>query len=70
MRGEKPTIESTNVLPDWSWANNTFGFNLNIEKSKVKSITIDPKGRMADINNTNNIVNLEITKDESKTKKD
>ncbi len=70
MRGEKPTTESTKVLPDWSWANNTFGFNLNIEKSKIKSITIDPKGRMADINNTNNIVSLEITKDESKTKKD
>lgn len=70
MRGEKPTPDSVKVLPDWSWANNTFGFGLNVEKSKIKSITIDPKGRMADIDNTNNIISFEITKEESKTKND
>jgi len=70
MRGEKPTPESVKVLPDWSWANNTFGFGINVEKSKIKSITIDPKGRMADVDNTNNILSLAITKEDTKTKND
>lgn len=70
MRGEKPTPKSVTVLNDWSWANSSFGFGLNVEKGKIKSITIDPKGKMADIDNTNNIVSFAITKDESKLKKD
>jgi hypothetical protein len=57
------------VLPDWSWANNTFGFGLNVEKSKIKSITIDPKGKMADIDNTDNIVSFAITKKEAEVDK-
>jgi hypothetical protein len=69
MRGEKPTPDSVKVLPDWSWANNTFGFGLNVEKSKIKSITIDPKGKMADIDNTNNIVSFAITKKEAEVDK-
>ena len=70
MRGEKPTPKDVTILPDWSWANNSFGFDLNIEKSKIKSITIDPIGKMADIDITNNIVDFSITKDESQLKKD
>ena len=69
MRGEKPTPDSVKVLPDWSWANNTFGFGLSVEKSKIKSITIDPKGKMADIDNTNNIVSFAITKKEAEVDK-
>ncbi|MFT5248334.1 MAG: hypothetical protein ACI93P_000044 [bacterium] len=69
MRGEKPTPDSVKVLPDWSWANNTFGFGLNVEKSKIKSITIDPKGKMADIDNTDNIVSFAITKKEAEVDK-
>jgi hypothetical protein len=70
MRGEKPTPDSVKVLPDWSWANNTFGFGLNVEKSKIKSITIDPKGKMADIDNTSNIVSFAITKEDTINKND
>jgi hypothetical protein len=70
MRGEKPTPDSVKVLPDWPWANNTFGFGLNVEKSKIKSITIDPKGKMADIDNTNNIVSFAITKEDTINKND
>lgn len=70
MRGKKPTPSSVKVLPDWSWANSTFGFGLDVDKSKIKSITIDPRGKMADINNANNIVSLGITKDDTKLKKD
>jgi len=70
MRGEKPTPNSVTILPDWSWANSSFGFGLNVEKSKIKSIIIDPIGKMADIDNTNNIANFAITKEDKKIKKD
>ena len=70
MRGEKPTQKDVTILPDWSWANNGFSFGLNVEKSKIKSVTIDPVGKMADIDITNNIIDFSITKDESKLKKD
>jgi hypothetical protein len=68
MRGEKPTPKSVVVLPDWAWANPTYGFSINNEKSKIKSITIDPKGRMADVDNTNNMVKFAITKEDSMDK--
>lgn len=70
MRGEKPTSKSVKILPDWSWANTSFGFGLDIEKSKIKSVTIDPLGKMADIDNTNNIASFAITKEMLPVKKD
>jgi hypothetical protein len=70
MRGEKPTPKSTTVLPDWSWANTSFHFALNTEISKIKAIIIDPKGKMADIDSSNNIINFESYKSETEVKKD
>nr|WP_321253092.1 M1 family metallopeptidase [Psychroserpens sp.] len=56
MRGEKPS--SATLLEDWPWAYPTYSF----ETSKaIKSIEIDPKGQMADIDRSNN--SSEITKD-------
>lgn len=54
MRGEKPLEPSIKVLNDWAWAYPTYRFSLNIPKSEIKSITIDPKDRMADIAKENN----------------
>ncbi|WP_417865311.1 M1 family metallopeptidase [Xanthomarina gelatinilytica] len=49
MRGKKPTIATT--LSDWAWAYPTYTF----EASKpIKSVQIDPKEWMADINKVNN----------------
>lgn len=49
MRGKKPTTAST--LSDWAWAYPTYTF----EASKaIKSVQIDPKEWMADINKVNN----------------
>tara|TARA_R110002049_G_scaffold174490_1_gene341689 strand:- start:758 stop:2599 length:1842 start_codon:yes stop_codon:yes gene_type:complete len=49
MRGEKPTTAT--VIKDWAWAYPTYTF----ETSKaIKSVEIDPKNVMADINKTNN----------------
>lgn len=49
MRGEKPTTAT--IIKDWAWAYPTYSF----ETSKsIKSVEIDPKNLMADIDKTNN----------------
>lgn len=49
MRGEKPT--KATIIKDWAWAYPTYTF----ETSKsIKSVEIDPKNGMADINAENN----------------
>ena len=49
MRGEKPT--DATIIKDWAWSYPTYTF----ETSKtVKSVEIDPKRMMADVNKLNN----------------
>src|SRR5690606_14734007 len=50
MRGEKPTTAT--VKPSWPWAYPTYSFETN---KTVKSVVIDPKQGMADVNRENNI---------------
>jgi len=54
MRGEKPQEEPRILLEDWAWAYPSYRFKINKQKSKILSVTIDPKGLMADINRENN----------------
>ena len=49
MRGEKPTSATTKK--DWAWAYPTYTFEVS---KAIKSVEIDPKGLMADIDKTNN----------------
>ncbi|WP_044401156.1 M1 family metallopeptidase [Lacinutrix sp. Hel_I_90] len=49
MRGEKPTTAT--IKPDWAWAYPSYTFET---KKAVKSVEIDPKGLMADVNKENN----------------
>jgi len=49
MRGGKPTLSKT--LDNWAWAYPTY--TLDAGKT-VKSVQIDPKGMMADVNTANN----------------
>ncbi len=49
MRGEKPS--SATRIADWAWAHPTYSFEA---KKAVKSVEIDSKGLMADINRENN----------------
>jgi len=49
MRGEKPT--SAIIIKDWAWAYPTYTFEVSKD---VKSVEIDPKGLMADIDKENN----------------
>jgi len=49
MRGEKPTAAT--IIKDWAWAYPTYTFET--EKA-IRTIDIDPKEMMADIDKTNN----------------
>jgi Peptidase family M1 domain len=57
MRGEKanetPTEKRT-LLPDWTWVYKNYTLDINVEKSKIAKIDIDPSKRMADVNSDNN----------------
>ena len=54
MRGEKPHSGQRTILEDWAWAYPAYEFEIARPKSEVRSIVIDPKGIMADINKENN----------------
>ncbi len=57
MRGEKK--EKLNekdlvIQSDWPWVNKTYTFNIDQKFNSIKSISINPDKRMADINRENN----------------
>ncbi len=58
MRGAKPTPGATSVLTDWAWAYPTYTFDIQKPKSAITSITIDPRGYMADVNRENNVLTV------------
>ncbi|MEO5788190.1 M1 family metallopeptidase [Gelidibacter sp.] len=58
MRGAKPTPPTTTVIKNWAWAHPTYTFEVEKPKSAIKTITIDPRGYMADVNRENNVVNF------------
>jgi len=50
-----PTPEiSRTVLRDWTWGDPNYSFNISKAKDKIKKITIDPSGLMADVKPENN----------------
>lgn len=54
MRGEKPVANNVTVLKDWAWAYPTYRFEIKAAKKDIKSVEIDPKNKMADVNKYNN----------------
>jgi hypothetical protein len=42
------------LLPDWAWAYPTYTFKIPKASGKIKSLTIDPSGLMADVKPENN----------------
>lgn len=54
MRGEKPSATPRTVLKDWAWTHPSYKFTINRPKKEIKSVTIDPENKMADINKYNN----------------
>jgi aminopeptidase N len=56
MRGEKPVENgiSRTVLEDWAWVNPEYNFTIEKPFSEIKTVTIDPSQRLADIKSENN----------------
>jgi len=48
-----PEMKRT-VLPDWAWAFSNYEFRIPSKSGKVRTITIDPSGLMADVKPENN----------------
>jgi len=73
MRGEKPQEDKSmgyEVVEDWAWTHPTYELVLPERIKKVKSITIDPTNRMADVDRDNNTYGvLENVEEEVKKKK-
>ena len=61
MRGDKTHDSSKleyKLLDDWEWVNNTYEINFNNKNKKIKKIEINPSGKMADIDQSNNKLNF------------
>ncbi|MBT0810844.1 M1 family metallopeptidase [Litoribacter ruber] len=61
MRGEKPEEEGmpTRIKTQrWPWTNPTIEVTIDRPKSDIKSVEIDPSGRMADVDRENNRLEL------------
>ncbi|MCF8257820.1 MAG: M1 family metallopeptidase [Flavobacteriales bacterium] len=56
MRGAKNEsfAEQVALLPDWPWVYPVYGFKLPFEMKDIRTIEIDPSGRLADVNPANN----------------
>ena len=60
MRGEKPAesdIKRT-ILEDWPWVESGYQFTIPAAARSIKTITIDPSQRLADIELENNVVDV------------
>jgi hypothetical protein len=60
MRGEKQNEDvkmKFNLLPDWTWTHPTYEFSIPEKYGKVKTVQMDPSGRLADVRLDDNIWN-------------
>ncbi len=56
MQAKKPNnydMKRT-VLKDWPWTHPYYEFSIGVSDRRIQSVVIDPSGRMADIDRTNN----------------
>lgn len=56
MRGEKPAENDMKrtILKDWPWVEPSYNLVIDKPASQIKTVTIDPSLRMADVNRGNN----------------
>ena len=60
MRGEKvSSSDNLILLEDWEWVNESYNINIDIQKKNIKKIVIDPSGKMADVDKSNNILEFD-----------
>ncbi len=60
MRGEKAAedAEQYTVAPDWAWTNKEYTLTISKPIGEIETLEIDPSQRMADIDRSNNILQL------------
>ena len=59
--GRKPIEDKSIKRIDaeaWQWVNPTYTLNVGYKTSDIESIEIDPSGRMADIDQKNNVLKM------------
>ena len=57
MRGEKDNSDNKLIiLEDWEWVNESYQIDLDDSDKKIKKIEINPSGKLADVDKTNNII--------------
>lgn len=61
LRGEKTfkTNNSHTLLPDWNWTAPEYVFTIDRKLKEIQSVTLDPTGRVADVQLENNTFNAE-----------
>jgi len=60
MYGEKPAENNIKriVYPAWRWTHNEYVIETEKNLKELKSIDIDPTGRLADVNQSNNVLTI------------
>lgn len=58
MRGNKVLSEGTTLLEDWPWTHPTYTLSIDRPADEIESIEIDPEKEMADVERSNNAVEL------------
>ena len=57
MRGEKDNSNNKFIfLEDWEWVNESYQIDLDDSDKKIKKIEINPSGKLADVDKTNNTI--------------
>ena len=61
MRGVKPDDKEMprKVLEDWPWTYPTYTFSIPGFADNIRKVEIDPSMRMADIDRSNNVIDIE-----------
>lgn len=59
MRGSKSTEKEWLVVDAWPWTNTEYRLTMDIPVNEILSVMIDPTGRMADIDPTNDFIEIE-----------
>jgi hypothetical protein len=57
MRGTKPQpgyAKKWTVMADWPWTNPTYDFTIDVAKADIKSVELNPRGRMFEDDVDNN----------------
>ncbi len=59
MYNQKEVPDSWTVASDWAWAYPTYSLELpGVDATNIQSVTIDPKGFMADVDRANNTLKM------------